>query len=127
MTRVLPIFLLLCLCLGLAAQVIVQPVLSLSQIQLTNAPILQFIDADPQIGGSGGGSFSETTYTGPVYLLSAQFLVDGRWVVEYSMDLQDWQPYPSPGCMLTLTPTNTSGVIFSGEPTCFFRVRNLPW
>jgi len=111
----------------LCGAVVVQPVLSLTQIQLTNAQVFQWTEADPQVGGSGGGSLAETSYSGPAWLLSAQFLIDGRWVVEYSMDLQEWQPYPSAGFQLTLTPTNTTGVIFSAEQKNFFRVRYLAW
>ena len=109
------------------AAVIVQPILSLSLINLTNTAVCQWMEADPQVGGAGGGSFAEASYSGPAYLLSAEGLIDGRWVVEYSLDLATWQPYPSAGAMLTLTPTNLTGVIFSGDEKAFFRVRNLPW
>lgn len=107
--------------------VIIQPILSLSVIQYTNHPVCQWMPADPQVGGSGGGSFAETTYSGPAYVLTATALMDGRWVVEWSTDLVTWQPYPSEGCMLTLTPTNLTNVIFPPADTAFFRVRNLPW
>lgn len=107
--------------------VIVQPVLTLTTIEYTNHPVCQWVEADPQVGGTGGGHFEETTYTGTAFVLSAEALIDGRWVVEYSTDLANWLPYPSAGCMLTLTPTNTTGVIFIGNERAFFRVRNLPW